>query len=114
MDRIEARRPGALFFPRKSQKCPKRGRDRPTGWHGPCPRGHAPRRRRVGRTEVDQYESAETTSPWAREPSAQMTGMLVPSLRNLTEPSQARMFAPPEWKLVRLNIPEACKVLAFP
>ena len=53
-------------------------------------------------------------SPWARVPSDQTTGMLTLSLRNLTDPSHIRIVAPPGWKLVMLNIPAACKVLAAP
>ena len=43
----------------------------------------------------NQYESTETTSPWAMEPSAQTACWLVLSLRNLTEPSSMSTFAPP-------------------
>src|SRR5690349_18899752 len=50
------------------------------------------------------------TSPWAREPSAQMMAWLVLSLRNLTEPSQNSELAPPGWKLRRPNDPGASMV----
>jgi hypothetical protein len=45
------------------------------------------------------------TSPWAREPRPQITGRLVLSLRNLTEPSASRTLAPPGWRLLRVHIP---------
>src|SRR5262245_9789082 len=45
------------------------------------------------------------TSPWLREPIAQTVTMLVPSLRNLTEPSHIRMLQPPGWKLLRPYMP---------
>src|SRR4051812_42066451 len=50
------------------------------------------------------------TSPWARDPSAQTTLLLVLSFRNFTEPSQSRMFAPPGWLLAMLNMPAAWRV----
>src|SRR5690349_7613531 len=53
------------------------------------------------------------TSPWALEPSAQMVCMLVLSLRNFTEPSHIRMFAPPGWKLLRPYMPGFSSPLAL-
>jgi hypothetical protein len=50
-------------------------------------------------------QSDVMTSPPARDPRAQITCMLVLSLRYLTEPSLIKRFAPPGWKLLRLNIP---------
>src|SRR3954453_5929272 len=44
-------------------------------------------------------------SPWLREPSAQITCMLVLSLRNFTEPSHMTTLAPPEWRLDSPNMP---------
>src|SRR5262249_49074977 len=58
-----------------------------------------------------QYASAEMTSPWARDPRAQMTCMFVVSLRNLTEPSQSTALAPAGWKLLMFIIPGFSTVL---
>src|SRR4051812_34906649 len=45
------------------------------------------------------------TSPWPREPSPQITCMLVLSLRNLTEPSHITTLAPPGCRLASPNMP---------
>lgn len=55
--------------------------------------------------ETGQYESAEITSPWSREPKAQTTLVLVVFLMNLTEPSAMATLQPPGWKLERPYIP---------
>src|SRR3954451_20931945 len=67
----------------------------------------------AGRGGVDQYSSEEMISPPARLPSFRMVLTLVLSLRNLTDPSAIRMFAPPGWKLLIENTSGASMVF-FP
>jgi hypothetical protein len=59
---------------------------------GPAPAGNGP--------QVDQYESALTTSPWARVPRAHQVGAAIESFMNFTEPSHMHTFTPPGWLLV--------------
>jgi hypothetical protein len=52
-----------------------------------------------------QYESAETTSPPAIDPSAHHVGGLMVDVMNLTLPSHKRTFTPPGCLLLEVNAP---------
>jgi hypothetical protein len=45
------------------------------------------------------------TSPWAREPRAQIVVKFVLFLRNRTDPSRNKALAPPGWRLLKVHIP---------
>ena len=53
------------------------------------------------------------TSPCLSSRGPRGSGPLILSLRNFTEPSSIRTLAPPEWKLLRLNMPAFSMPLAL-